>query len=101
MKCDICSGDYKAVFCFYKGKCIRCGEKGYFVRNCYNVKNVSVLVVVVGSFNDFFVDSVSVNVVVDFFFSVDFLVFDFVIVVVVNEDSGVYFFVIEVDERFN
>ena len=34
LKCDICSGEHKVVSCPYKGKCIRCGEKGHFAHNC-------------------------------------------------------------------
>ena len=36
LKRDICSGDHKEASYPHKGKCIRCGEKGHFARNCRN-----------------------------------------------------------------
>ena len=34
LKCDICSGEHKVVSCPHKGKCIQCGGKRHFARNC-------------------------------------------------------------------
>ena len=41
LECDICSGNHKAASCPHKGKCIWCGEKGHFARNCPNLCNRS------------------------------------------------------------
>lgn len=101
LKCDICSGDHKAASCPHKGKCIRCGEKGHFARNCHNAKNVSVPAAAAGPSNDPSADLAPADVVVDPPSSVDLPAADPATVVVVNEDSGVHPSVIEVDERFN